>query len=71
MSPGIQLDAAGCGIASVAAIAGVTYARARAVANAIGIFADDPSLWSETAHVRKLLTHFGLRAGPTEIAFHS
>ena len=36
-----------------------------------GHFADDRRLWSETAYVRKLLRHFGLRASATETPFRS
>jgi len=71
MKPVIQLEPTGCGIASVAAIAGVSYSQAKSVASSLGIFADDQKLWSETAHVRKLLRHFGLRAAATETPFHS
>jgi hypothetical protein len=71
MKPVIQLERSGCGIASAAAIAGLSYTRARAAANALGIFAHDERLWSETTHVRKLLRHFGIRTGPAEIPFHS
>jgi hypothetical protein len=71
MKPVIQLEPTGCGIASVAAIAGVSYSRAKSVANSLGITADDQRLWSETAHVRNLLRHFGLRADSREMPFHS
>ena len=71
MKPVIQLEPTGCGIASVAAIAGVSYSRAKSVANSLGISADDQELWSETAHVRKLLRHFGLRVDSAEMPFHS
>jgi len=71
MKPVIQLESTGCGIASVAAIAGVSYLKAKSVARSHGIFASDQKLWSETTHVRKLLRHFGLRASPTELPFHS
>lgn len=71
MKPVIQTEPTGCGIASVAAIAGVSYSRAKSVANSLGISADDHRLWSDTAHVRKLLRRFGLRADSTEMPFHS
>ena len=71
MKPVIQLEPTGCGIASVAAIAGVSYSRAKSVANSLGISADDQELWSETSHVRKLLRHFGLRVESAEMPFHS
>ncbi|WP_206675613.1 hypothetical protein [Solimonas terrae] len=69
--PVVQKEIAGCGIASVAALAGVSYEQARAVAATLGISAADPRLWSQTAHVRQLLAHFGLRAAPGEATFQS
>lgn len=71
MKPVVQEEISGCGIASVAALAGVTYGHAQAVANGLGIYAEDPRLWSETDHVRALLRHFGLRASGTELPFRS
>jgi ABC-type bacteriocin/lantibiotic exporter with double-glycine peptidase domain len=71
MKPVIQAEATGCGIASVAAIAGVAYAVAKQHANLLGIFAQDPGLWSETAHVRRMLNHFGYRAQDGELPFKS
>ena len=71
MKPVIQLERSGCGIASAAAIAGLSYTKARAAANALGIFAHDERLWSTTAHVRKLLHHLGVSTGPAEIPFRS
>ena len=64
MKPVIQEEVTGCGIASVAVLAGVTYRRAKTLANRLGIFAADERLWSETDHVRRLLRHFGLRPSP-------
>lgn len=71
MKPVIQLEPTGCGIASVAALAGVSYSRARSVANSLGISAEDRKLWSETAYVRKLLGQFRLRTSSTEKPFQS
>jgi hypothetical protein len=62
LRPVIQREATGCGIASVAALAGVSYAQAKAVAGSLNIFASDARLWSQTAHVQNLLRHFGLKA---------
>jgi len=58
--PVIQKDDTGCGIACVAALAGVTYKQAQSTARRLGIFADDPRLWSETVSVRLLLREYGL-----------
>ncbi|MGX2029675.1 hypothetical protein [Methylocaldum gracile] len=71
MKPVIQEEITGCGIANVAALVGVTYKQAKAVANSLGIFAEDRRLWSETHHVRTLLRQFGLDASPDESLFQS
>ena len=71
MKPVVQLQPTGCGIAAVAAIAGLSYPKAKAVAASLGIRAEDQALWSTTSHVRKLLRRFGRKAGPREIPFRS
>jgi hypothetical protein len=71
MKPVVQQEITGCGIASVAALAGVTYREARAVANRLGIYAEDSSLWSDTRYVRTLLKHYRLAAGKGETPFRS
>ena len=71
MRPVIQLERTGCGIASAAALAGVSYRRARTVARSLGIFADDPTLWSQTAPVRKLLESLGVSAQSGEERFRT
>lgn len=67
----VQEEVAGCGIASVAALAGVSYEQARVAAAKLGVSAADPKLWSQTAHVRSLLRHFGLHAGVDEQPFRA
>jgi hypothetical protein len=71
MKPVIQLEPTGCAIASVAAIAGVSYGKARSAAANLGISAEDERLWSDTAHMRRLLKRFDISAGRTEIPFRS
>ena len=71
MKPVVQLEPTGCGIASVAAIAGLSYREAKSIANRLGIRADDETLWSGTSHVRRLLRHLGLRARRGETPFRS
>ncbi|HSN03597.1 hypothetical protein ACO9S2_04665 [Nitrospira sp. NS4] len=71
MKPVVQLERTGCGIASVAALAGVTYTEAKRAANRLDIFADDSRLWSETQHVRRLLKHYRLQAASQEAPFVS
>jgi hypothetical protein len=69
MKPVVQLERTGCGIASVAALAGVSYRQAQRVANRLGIFADNSRLWSETDYVRRLLKEHGIRPAHTEVPF--
>jgi hypothetical protein len=38
MKPVVQLERTGCGIASVAAIAGLSYLKVKTIANALGIY---------------------------------
>jgi hypothetical protein len=71
MRPVIQLERTGCGIASVAALAGVSYRAAQRSARRLDIVASDDRLWSETAHVRRLLERYGLRAHRSETPFLS
>jgi hypothetical protein len=71
MKPVVQLEQTGCGIASVAALAGVRYWEMQRVANRLGIVADDPRLWSETGYVRRLLKEFEIRPASTEVPFTS
>jgi hypothetical protein len=71
MKPVIQLERTGCGIASAAAIVGLSYPRMKSAANALGIFTHDESLWSETTHVRRLLRQFGVRTAARELPFRS
>jgi hypothetical protein len=71
MKPVVQLERTGCGIASAAVIAGLSYPKTKAIANALGIFAQDRNLWSKTSHVRKLLAHLDIKTGPREVPFRS
>jgi len=71
MKPVVQEDVTGCGIASVAALAGVTYKQTKAVAAQLGIQVTDSRLWSDTAFVRTLLKHFKIDAAPQEQPFRS
>ncbi|WP_434985322.1 hypothetical protein [Vreelandella zhaodongensis] len=69
MNPVIQEEISGCGIAACAVLAGITYAQAKETANAVGIYAEDTALWSDTEYVRKLLRALGIMAAPTEMPF--
>ncbi len=71
MKPVVQEDRTVCGLAAVAAIAGVSYARAKAAAASLGIFAHEGSLWSETGPVQRLFSRFGVRAARTTRPFRS
>jgi ABC-type bacteriocin/lantibiotic exporter with double-glycine peptidase domain len=69
MKPVIQKERTGCGIASVAALAGVSYDRAKAEASRLGILAEDRKLWSDTKYVRMLLRKFGISVAGKEQRF--
>jgi hypothetical protein len=71
IKPVIQLEPTGCGIAAAAAIAGLSYPQAKAIAGSLGISAQDERLWSGTAHVRNLLEHLGVKTGRSEQPFLS
>lgn len=67
----IQEETTGCGIASVANILGRTYSEMKGVANAMGIYASDKSLWSDTQYVRRMLSSAGVKTSTEEIPFES
>lgn len=69
MKPVIQQETTGCAIASAAAIAGISYAKAKKIANELGIYATDSALWSETNYVRKLLKKLGIKMATKETPF--
>ncbi len=71
MHPVVQEEVSGCGIAACAALAGLSYADARRTANRIGIHAEDPTLWSDSAHVRTLLSTLGISTAQEETPFVS
>ena len=71
LKPVVQLERTGCGIASVAALAGVSYGAAQRSARRLGIVASDARLWSATNHVRRLLDRYGLQARSRETRFVS
>jgi hypothetical protein len=71
MKPVIQQEVTGCGIASVATLAGVTYTQAQSVAQQLGISVKDTRLWSDTKYVRTLLRHYGVLASDKERPFVS
>lgn len=71
MNPVIQEEISGCGIAASAALAGISYTEAKRRADALGIYAKDPTLGSDTTHVRRLLKEFGISVSEKEIPFTS
>ncbi|MEL0081926.1 MAG: hypothetical protein VW985_02650 [Gammaproteobacteria bacterium] len=67
----IQEETTGCGIAACAALAGLSYAEAKRRAGALGIYASDSLLWSDTEYVRKLLDDSGVSFAAEETPFES
>ena len=71
MRPVVQEERTGCGIAAVATLARVTYKDARRAAERLGIVASDPRLWSDSAHVHRLLAQYDMAAARSERPFRS
>ncbi len=69
MKPVLQEETTGCAIASIAAIAGISYEEARKIVGGMGITAKDPALWSETTYVRRMLANLDIQSGRREIPF--
>lgn len=71
MTPVVQEEETGCGIAAVASILGKTYSEMKAIANAMGVYASDESLWSDTQYVRQMLAEQGVVTSKGESPFCS
>lgn len=71
LTPVVQEETTGCGIAAVANILGNTYSEMKAIANAMGIHASDKSLWSDTQYVRRMLAKAGIETSKIETPFTS
>ncbi|KEA61759.1 hypothetical protein ADIMK_3906 [Marinobacterium lacunae] len=71
LKPVIQEETTGCGIASTANILGKTYAEMKSMANAMGIYAEDKALWSDTQYVRTMLSSAGVETSSEETPFVS
>ena len=69
MKPVIQLETTGCAIASSAAIAGISYTKAKQLANSLSISAQDPMLWSSTKPIRRIMKQLGVKISPDETPF--
>jgi len=67
----IQKETTGRGIASVANIVGESYVEVKSKANAMGIFAGDSTLYSDTQYVRNLLREYDVQVSSKEIPFKS
>ncbi|WP_415901374.1 hypothetical protein ACMXYR_09500 [Neptuniibacter sp. QD29_5] len=55
----------------MANIVGKSYSEMKQIANAMGIFADDKSLWSQTDYVRQLLASQNISVSSKETPFQS
>ena len=71
MRPVIQEDKTGCGLASVATLAGVTYQQVKTQAGLLGINVEDPKLWSDTRYIRKLLASYNISVSRQVSTFQS
>ena len=71
LKPVIQEEVTGCGIAAVANITGKSYPEMKQIANVMGIFASDKSLWSQTDYVRELLRSQKIQVSASETPFNA
>ena len=71
IKPVIQEDRTGCGLACVAAVAGVTYQQSKEVAGRLGISVANDALWSQATYLRRLLKHFDVIAAARSQPFRS
>lgn len=71
MSLVIQQELIGCGIASSAVIAGISYKKEKDVANSIGIYVNDESLWSDSKYVCTLVNKLGLKTNGVKTPFEN
>lgn len=67
----IQQEKTGCAIASSAALAGIPYKKAKSIANGLGVYAEDSTLWSETNYIRKILKKLNIKISKIETPFKS
>lgn len=71
MKPVIQQEKTGCAIASSAVLASISYKKAKSIANGLGIYAEDSTLWSDSKYIRKILKKLNVKASKTENPFKS
>ena len=69
MKPVIQEDRTGCGLASVATLAGVSYQHVKTVEGQLGIDVKDAKPWSDTQYFQKVLTSYGLSVSTQTTTF--
>ena len=67
----IQEDPTGCGVACCAALAGVSYQETKKLANSLGVFTTDLSLWSEIEPIRKILSSLNFTSSSSQTQFSS
>ena len=71
MKPVLQQEKTGCAIASSAALAGISYTKAKSIANSLGVYAEDSALWSDTNCIRKILRKLNIKTSKSEVPFKS
>ena len=67
----LQQEKTGCAIASSAALAGISYTKAKSIANSLGVYAEDSALWSDTNCIRKILRKLNIKTSKSEVPFES
>jgi ABC-type bacteriocin/lantibiotic exporter with double-glycine peptidase domain len=65
----IQKEKTGCGIASVAMLAGISYSKAKGIAEEIGVYSDDSELCSDSSYVIKLCQKLKIKISKDQTPF--
>jgi len=69
LTPVVQQDATGCGLAVIATLTGQPYAQIKARAAELAIHPEDKRIWSDTDYVYRLAADQGLTLATTPTEF--
>ena len=70
LTPIVQQDTTGCGLAVFATLTGQPYAQIKARAAELGIHPEDKRIWSDTDYVYRLAADQGLTLAPEPTPFN-
>lgn len=70
LTPVVQQDATGCGLAVIATLTGQPYAQIKTRAAELGTHPEDKRIWSDTDYVYRLAADQGLTLAVQPTPFH-